>query len=91
MMDLARKVVADASSVTRQDVEALREHGLAEDEIFDVVAVAAARCFFAKLVDALGAEPDATFLELAPDLRALLTVGRPISGEEPERLGEGEP
>ncbi len=88
MMALARKVVADASSVTRQDVEALRAHGLAEDEIFDVVAVTAARCFFAKLVDALGAQPDATFLELGPQLCERLTVGRPIAAEEPERLEE---
>lgn len=86
MMALARKVVADSSSVTRQDVDALRERGLAEDEIFDVVAVAAARAFFAKLVDALGAQPDATYLQMETRLREMLTVGRPIAREEPKRL-----
>ena len=90
MMNLARKVVADASSVTREDMEQLRRTGLREEEIFDVVAVAAARAFFAKLVDALGAEPDASFMEMEEDLRARLTVGRPIALEETERMEEGE-
>ena len=79
MMALARKVVANSSAVTREDVDALRESGLAEDEIFDVVAVAAARAFFAKLVDALGVQPDATFLQMESELRDALTVGRPIT------------
>jgi len=88
MLDLARKVVADASSVTRHDVERLRAAGLGEAEIFDVVAVAAARAFFAKLCDALGAQPDSAFLEtLDEPLRERLAVGRPISAAALERLG----
>lgn len=86
MMDLARKVVSDSSSVTREDVERLRDHGLRDDEIFDVVAVAAARSFFARLVDALGALPDASYRELDEDLRERLTVGRPIASQPPERM-----
>ena len=86
MMALARKVVSDSSSVTREDVEALRRRGLSDDEIFDVVAVAAARAFFAKLVDALGAQPDAAFLQMERELRELLTVGRPIASEAPTAL-----
>jgi uncharacterized peroxidase-related enzyme len=86
MMDLARKVVRDASSVTRDDVDRLRRGGLADDEIFDVVATAAARAFFAKLVDALGAEPDRTFLEMQDAVREPLTVGRPIASKAPERM-----
>lgn len=89
MMDLARKVVSDSSSVTRRDVDRLRDHGLRDEEIFDVVAVAAARSFFARLVDALGALPDASYLELDEDLRERLTVGRPISSQPPERMEAG--
>jgi uncharacterized peroxidase-related enzyme len=88
MMDLARKVIADASSVTQEDVDRLRRAGLGDDEIFDVVAAAAARAFFAKLCDALGALPDATFLEMEEALRAPLTVGREISAQAPARLEE---
>jgi uncharacterized peroxidase-related enzyme len=86
MMSLARKVVVDSSSISCEDVDALRSSGLSEGEIFDVVAVAAARTFFAKLVDALGAQPDATYLEMERGLREALTVGRPIESEEPKRL-----
>jgi uncharacterized peroxidase-related enzyme len=83
MMELARKLVADASSVTQEDVDRLRRAGLRDDEIFDVVATAAARCFFAKLCDALGALPDAGFMELDASLRERLTVGRPVATGEP--------
>jgi uncharacterized peroxidase-related enzyme len=86
MMGLARKVATDSSSVTNDDIDRLRKAGLGENEIFDVVAVAAARCFFAKLVDALGAQPDAPFGRMEEELRDLLTVGRPIAPEEPIQI-----
>jgi uncharacterized peroxidase-related enzyme len=78
IMRLAAKVARDAGSVTQGDVDELRALGLADAEIVDVVLAAAARCFFSKVVDALGALPDAAFLELDPALRESLTVGRPI-------------
>ena len=87
MMDLAQKVAKDSSSVTHNDVDRLRKTGLGENEIFDVVAVAAARCFFAKLVDGLGAQPDAPFgKNMEDEPRDRLTVGRPIAWEEPIQI-----
>ena len=81
VMDLAEKVAADATSVTQEDVDRLRDLGLADAEIFDVVAAAAARCFYSKTLDALGFQPDAEYAELDPRLREALVVGRPIDGE----------
>ena len=78
VMDLADKVAADAASVTREDVERLRAHGLSDAEIVDVVLAAALRCFYSKTLDGLGVEPDAAYLGLPPSLRDALTVGRPI-------------
>ena len=78
VMDLAAKVARDATSVGPEDVERLRRLGLDDDEILDVVLAASVRCFFSKTLDALGAEPDAVYLQLEPRLRASLTVGRPI-------------
>jgi uncharacterized peroxidase-related enzyme len=86
ILRFAEKVVRQADAVTPEDVEILRKHGLEDGEIFDVAAAAAARCFFSKLLDALGAEPDSSYQAIAPELRAALTVGRPISGEGVERL-----
>jgi uncharacterized peroxidase-related enzyme len=79
VMDLADKVADDATSVTEDDIGRLRELGLTDTEIFDVVVTAAARCFFSKSLDGLGVQPDARFAELDPELRGALTVGRPIA------------
>jgi uncharacterized peroxidase-related enzyme len=76
---LAQKVVEDAASVSAEDVDELRQLGYSDAEIFDVVAAAAARCFFAKTLDALGVQPDAEFAELAPEVREALVTGRPIA------------
>src|SRR5690349_19971693 len=79
VMDLADKVAADATAVTQDDVDRLRELGLRDTEIFVVVAAAAMRCFFSKMLDGLGVLADARFGALEPELRAALTVGRPIA------------
>ena len=79
MMEFARKVVLGADRITESDVAALRSHGFADEEIFDIAATAAARCFFSKLLDTLGVQADAGFQSLDADLRAALTVGRPVA------------
>jgi alkylhydroperoxidase family enzyme len=79
VMDLAERVVDDATSIGEQDRQPLRELGLSELEIMDVVLAAAARCFFSKTLDALGVQPDASYRELEPELREALVVGRPIA------------
>jgi alkylhydroperoxidase family enzyme len=78
IMAFAEKVVVDATSITRADVDELRAHGLNDDEILDVVLAATIRCFFSKTLDALGVQPDASFARLDPAFREPLTVGRPI-------------
>jgi len=79
VMDLAEKVADDATTVTQADIDRLRGLGLSDAEIFDVVVAAAARCFFSKVLDAVGAQPDPRFLDLEPELRDALAVGRPIA------------
>ena len=82
MVRFARRVVTDAANITSAQVDGLKAHGFSDAEVFDIAATAAGRAFFAKLLDALGVEPDSPFLELAPTMRVPLTVGRPI-GEAP--------
>jgi alkylhydroperoxidase family enzyme len=79
VMDFAEKVADDATSVTEADIERLRDLGLSDGDIFDVVAAAAARCFFSKALDALCAQADPVLGELEPELRDALTVGRPTA------------
>ncbi len=79
VMDLAEKVVVDATSIDERDLQPLRDLGLADAEIMDVVLAAAARCFFSKTLDALGVRPDASLDELDEGVREVLVVGRPIA------------
>ncbi len=81
VMDLAERVVDDATSISDAELRPLRELGLSEPEIMDVVLAAAARCFFSKTLDGLGVLPDASYRELRPDLRDALVVGRPIADD----------
>lgn len=79
IVELADKVARDAASVAPADIDRLRSLGLSDTDILDVVLAAAARCFFSKVLDGIGVEPDAKFSALEPELRDALTVGRPIA------------
>ena len=80
VMDLAERVVDDATAIDNADRQRLRNLGLTDDEIMDVVLAATARCFLSKTLDALGVLPDA-FLrdDFTPGELELLVVGRPIA------------
>jgi uncharacterized peroxidase-related enzyme len=90
LMRFARAVARDASAVTAADVAALKEHGYTDAEVFDIAATAAGRAFFTKVIESLGVATDAPLRELSPELRAALTVGRPIELVAPDRLDEPE-
>jgi len=74
-MELARTVALHADRVAPEQIDALRHHGLTDEEIFDVVLAAAARALFTKMLDALAAEPDAAFASTMPIFE--LTQARP--------------
>lgn len=69
VMDLAAKVAEDATSVEQADIDRLRACGLSDQDILDVVLTAAVRCFFSKVLDGVGAEPDGKYAEADPVLR----------------------
>ena len=75
-----------ASDLTRADVQGLLDRGFSDAEIFDITAAASARCFFSKLLDALGAEADGAYDFLEDPLKQLLTPGRPMSHDALERV-----
>jgi uncharacterized peroxidase-related enzyme len=80
VMDFATQVARDASSVAAADVQRLRDHGLGDPEIVDVVLAVAARAFFTKVLDALGVQADVQLGEtFDPEVRGQVTVGRPIA------------
>jgi len=77
MMAFAENVALNADRITAADIDGLGSRGYRDEEIFDLAA--AARCFFSKLLDALGVEADATFNDIDPTLREALTVGSPVA------------
>jgi alkylhydroperoxidase family enzyme len=79
VMDLAERIVDDATQVGDAELQPLRQLGLTEPEIMDVVLAAAVRCFFSKTLDALDVRADAAFRDLEPGLVDVLSVGRPIA------------
>ncbi len=86
LLRFARQIARDAARVTAGQVQALKDFGYSDAEIFDVAATAAGRAFFTKVLDALGVEPDAPFRGLEPAFREPLAVGRPIDVRDPVRL-----
>jgi len=75
----ARKVAEEAEKITQEDIDELRDLGLSEVDVFNVILAAAARCFFSKVLDATGTLPDADLHEIPDQLRSALTVGREIA------------
>ena len=81
IVDFATQVARDASSVTEADVQRLRDHGLSDPDVVDIVLAAAARGFFTKVLDALGVQADAQLGAAFEDqVRHQVTVGRPFAG-----------
>ena len=84
VMDLAERVVDDATSIGDADTQRLRDLGTLQTEIMDVVLAASARCFFSKTLDALGVLPDASYR----DARA--RVARCARRRQADRRGVGQ-
>jgi len=76
MMAFAEKVTLNAHAVTKEDLDGLRAHGFSDEDILDFALATAARSFYSKVLDAVGAEPDVLYLKMEERLRKALTVGR---------------
>ena len=82
LMALAKKIIRKAGDVNEDDIQELRDFGLSDEEILDVVLVIDMRAFFSKTIDALGADPDDVYKDLDPRLIEALAIGRPFPPEE---------
>jgi len=76
----ATKVAQDASKIEQADVDALRDAGLSDADVADVVFAVSARAFFTKVLDGLGARLDRPTADtFDPDLLQPMIVGRPVA------------
>ncbi len=78
MLDYAAKVSRNASEVTEADIAALRAAGFTDTHICDIALCASFRAFVARFFDAVGAGPEAAYLDPDPAFRAAMTVGRKV-------------
>lgn len=79
MLAYAEKVARDATQITQTDIDILRSAGFTDANISDIALCAAFRCFIGRFFDAVGAEPEAAFLDEDPAWCKTLTVGKPIA------------
>ena len=76
----ARKVARDPNATTPADIQALRDAGLDDGQIFAITAFVALRLAFSTINDSLGAQPDAQLAQsLPPEVREAVTYGRPVA------------
>ena len=62
----ARKLARDPNATTPADVQALRNAGLDDEQIFALTTFVALRLAFSTVNDALGAQPDAQLAQSLP-------------------------
>jgi len=76
----ARKVARNPNATTPADIQALRDSGLDDSQIFAITAFVALRLAFSTINDSLGAQPDAQLAQsLPPEVREAVTYGRPVA------------
>ena len=79
----ARKITRHPNTTEPRDVQALRDAGYDDAQIFAITAFVALRIAFATVNDALGARPDHELSQTAPtSVRDAVTYGRSVGGDE---------
>jgi uncharacterized peroxidase-related enzyme len=82
MAGWARKVARDPNGTTPADIQALRDTGLDDGQIFAITAFVALRLAFSTINDSLGAQPDAQLAQSVPRaVREAVAYGRPVAQE----------
>ena len=82
MAGWARQVARDPNATSVTDVQALRDAGCTDSQIFTITVFVALRLAFSTVNDALGVRPDAALRSTTPGaVLDAVTFGRPIEGE----------
>jgi hypothetical protein len=76
----ARNVARNPNATTPADVQALREAGLGDGQIFAITAFVALRLAFSTINDSRGAQPAADLAQsVLREVREAVTYGRPVA------------
>jgi alkylhydroperoxidase family enzyme len=58
MIDFALKLTREPSSVKREDLDLVKQHGFSEEQVVDIVLITCTFNFMDRLADGLGVELD---------------------------------
>ena len=86
LVNWARLIAHDPNAISVEDVDALRQVGFDDGQIFAITTFVSLRLAFAAVNDALGTVPDRELYDAAPkQVRSAVTFGRlPSFGRETE-------
>lgn len=76
MLTYAEKISRNASEVTEDDIQGLRDLGFSDLNIADIALAASFRSFMSRYFDAVGATVEPEFLDADPLVRDEMAVGR---------------
>lgn len=76
MLAYAEQIAINASKIVQADIDGLRAAGFSDQQICDIALCASFRCFVGRFFDALGAGPEAAFIDSDEAFRSQLAVGR---------------
>lgn len=65
MIEFALKLTSTPSSMSRDDIDGLKQHGFSEEHVVDIVLITCMFNFMDRLADGLG-------VELDPDMQAIV-------------------
>ncbi len=76
MLEYAAKITRNSSTISEQDIDKLRALGFSDLNVADIALAASFRNFMSRYFDAVGASPEAAFLDADVAVRAELSAGR---------------
>lgn len=76
MLAYAEQIALDASQITQGMIDRLRAVRFTDQQICDIALCASFRCFVSRFFDAMGAGPEAVYIDADAAFREPLTVGR---------------
>lgn len=63
ILECAERITQDAASVTRAEIQRLRERGVSDDEILHAVAITSYFNYITRVSDALGVELEEAYVD----------------------------
>ena len=78
MLAYAEKIAKDASQISKADIDRLRSVGFTDQRDLRYCLCASFRCFVGRFFDAMGAGPEAAFIDSDEEFRTAMTVGKAI-------------